>query len=323
MCSRLTYLGPNDTVVTGRSMDWMVPVGTNLWILPAGLARDGAATENALAWTSAYGSVIAAGYDAATTDGINEAGLVANLLYLGTAQYGVRDLERPGLSVTAWAQYALDMFATVDEAVAALGSEPFQIVAPILPGGFEPSLHLSLTDASGDSAIFEHIDGRLVIHHSRNYQVMTNDPTFAEQLALVDQWKSNGGTLPGSEDPADRFIRATHYLALVPPADDEVQPIADVLAIVRNVSVPFMVEPDPAHPNVAPTLWRTVADHRRRRYFFEGTNLPSIFWVDLDQVDLTVGAAVRRLVAEDGPVRVGEVSAQFEDAVAFGFMPEA
>jgi penicillin V acylase-like amidase (Ntn superfamily) len=323
VCSRLTYLGPNGTVVTGRSMDWMVPVDTNLWILPAGLPHTGAAKDNSFEWTSVYGSVIAAGYDAATTDGLNEAGLVANLLYLGTAHYGERDSSRPGLTVSAWAQYALDMFATVDEAVAVMSAEAFQIVAPNLPGGFEPSLHLSLSDASGDSAILEHIEGHLVIHHSRDYQVMTNDPTFAEQRALVEQWKASGQNLPGSEDPADRFIRATHYLALVPPADDDVQPIADVLAIVRNVSVPFMVEPDPAHPNVAPTLWRTVADHRRRRYFFEGTNLPSIFWVDLDKVDLTVGAQTRRLVAENGPVRVGEVSAEFEDADVFVFMPEA
>jgi len=37
--------------------------------------------------------------------------------------------------------------------------------------------HLALADASGDSAIFEYISGKLVIHHDRKYTVMTNSPT--------------------------------------------------------------------------------------------------------------------------------------------------
>ena len=76
----------------------MVPIHSNLWAFPAGLTRDGAAGANSLSWTSRYGSVITAGYDAGTTDGMNVKGLVANLLYLGTADYGQRDTSRPGLS---------------------------------------------------------------------------------------------------------------------------------------------------------------------------------------------------------------------------------
>ena len=33
-------------------------------------------------WTSKYGTLSAAGYDIGITDGMNEAGLVANLLFL-------------------------------------------------------------------------------------------------------------------------------------------------------------------------------------------------------------------------------------------------
>ena len=60
-CTRVTYLGPDNTVVTGRSMDWMKSLGTNLWAFPAGMKRTGATDANALTWTSKYGSVIAAG----------------------------------------------------------------------------------------------------------------------------------------------------------------------------------------------------------------------------------------------------------------------
>src|ERR1700735_806390 len=85
-CSRVTYIGPDNTVVTGRSMDWMIPLHSNIWVFPEGLKRNGADGENSLIWTSQYGSVITAAYDAATTDGMNEKGLGANLLYLSSAQ---------------------------------------------------------------------------------------------------------------------------------------------------------------------------------------------------------------------------------------------
>lgn len=89
----------------------------------------------------------------------------------------------------------LDNFATVAEAVAALRKEPFQVIAPILPNGLPAQLHLSLSDATGDSAIFEYLGGKLVIHHGKQYQVMTNSPSFDQQLAL------NNSVLLSQTDP--------------------------------------------------------------------------------------------------------------------------
>jgi penicillin V acylase-like amidase (Ntn superfamily) len=110
MCSRVLYVGEDGLVVTGRSMDWMIPTGSNIWALPAGLTRDGAAATNSLSWTSVHGSVITTMYDGVTIDGVNDAGLGANALYLSSATYPKRDPALPGLSVAAWTQYALDMF---------------------------------------------------------------------------------------------------------------------------------------------------------------------------------------------------------------------
>src|SRR6267143_7223394 len=92
--------------------------------------------------------------------------------------------SKPGLSVAAWAQYVLDNFATVQEAVNALRGEPFTIVTDTVPGETRlATLHLSMSDATGDSAIVEYIGGKQVIHHDRKYQVMTNSPICDEQLA--------------------------------------------------------------------------------------------------------------------------------------------
>src|SRR5690606_40836104 len=89
------------------------------------------------------------------------------------------DRTKPGLTIAAWGQYVLDSVATVEEAVKELEKEPFTIVTDNVPGEERlATLHLSISDAQGDSAIIEYIDGKQVIHHSRNYNVMTNSPTL-------------------------------------------------------------------------------------------------------------------------------------------------
>ena len=207
-CTRVVYLGSNADVISARSMDWNADIGTNLWIFPKGMERSGEAGRNSLRWTSKYGSVIASGFDVATTDGLNEAGLCANLLWLAESQYPAFDRSKPGLSVAAWAQYVLDNFATVQEAVNALRGEPFTIVTDTVPGETRlATLHLSMSDATGDSAIVEYIGGKQVIHHGRKYQVMT--------------------------------ITTSN------------------------------------EPNISSTRWRTVADHKRKLYFFESALAPS------------------------------------------------
>lgn len=153
-CTRLVYLGADDNVITARSMDWKVDVGTHLWSFPRGIERSGQAGPDSVAWTSKYGSVIASGYDIATTDGMNEAGLAAQLLWLVESEYPTPAKGEPALSLSLWAQYVLDTFATVAEAVAALEKEPFVVVTDSVPGEERlATLHLSMSDASGDSAI--------------------------------------------------------------------------------------------------------------------------------------------------------------------------
>ena len=159
-------------------------------------------------WTSQYGSVIVSVYEAGTADGMNEQGLVANLLFLVESEYPSDSGDRrPQVSIAAWTQYLLDNFATVAEAVAAMRKEAFRPVAVIAPNGVEGKIHLSISDATGDSAIFEYLGGKLVIHHGRQYQVMTNSPTYDQQLALNEYWKQIGGTVMLPHQPRRRPAR--------------------------------------------------------------------------------------------------------------------
>lgn len=324
-CTRVVYLGPNDNIITARSMDWKNDVATNLWVLPRGIERKGETGPNSIKWKAKYGSVVATGYDVSTTDGLNEMGLNANLLWLVESEYPVLDKNKPGLTIAAWAQYVLDNFATVAEAVEALEKEPFTVVTDNVPGENRlTTLHLSISDASGDSAIVEYIKGKQVIHHNRNYQVMTNSPQFEQQLALNAYWKSIGGTtmLPGTNRAADRFARASFYVNAIPKEEDSNRALASVFSVIRNASVPFGIN-TPEEPNISSTRWRVVTDHKRKLYFFESALTPNTFWVDLKKLDFAENTG-KVLKLDLGPDQdhtySGETSGEFKESSAFKFL---
>ncbi len=333
-CTRALYVGDGNLVLTGRNMDWDEDMSSNLWVFPAGMKRNGAAGANSIEWTSKYGSVVASGYEAGSADGMNEKGLVANLLYLAESKYGSPAAGRPNLSIVAWPQYVLDSYATVAEAVEALRKEPFTVVAPTLPNGAPAALHLSISDPSGDSAIFEYVGGKLVVHHGKQYTVMTNSPTYDQQLALDAYWKEIGGTtfLPGTARAADRFVRTSFLLDAIPRKTDKnfiksvpeqsftYQAVASVMSVMRSVSVPLGLT-TPNEPNIASTLWRTVADQKNLVYYFDSATRPNTFWVSLAKLDLKPGAPVKKLTIQNGEVFSGEVAEQFKNAEPFKFLP--
>ena len=320
-CTRAVYLGKKGQTVTGRSMDWLEDMQTNLWIFPRGMKRDGGLGPGSLEWTSKFGSVVTSIYEGGTADGMNEKGLVANLLYLAEAEYPAGTDKRPTVVITAWAQYLLDNFPTVADAVAEVKKESFRVVPVVAPNGAKGTVHLSISDPSGDSAIFEYVKGKLIIHHGKKYQVMTNSPVFDEQLALNRYWEEIGGTvmLPGTNRAADRFARASFYINACKQTDDPREAVASVFSVMRNVSVPRGIATKD-RPNIAATLWRTVADQKNRVYYYEDTASPSILWVKLEKLDFKPGSGTRKLTLVGNPDLGGDQSAGFKKAEPFVFL---
>jgi choloylglycine hydrolase len=317
------YETGRSTYVTGRGMDWNDPTAkTSLWAFPRGMERDGGTGKNPVKWTSKYGSVVASFYEAATADGINEKGLVANVLYLAEADYGdPAKIGKPTLSIGAWSQYVLDNFATVAEAVEAMNDVPFAIVAPTLPNGRAAAVHLSISDATGDSGILEYVDGDLVIHHGREHTVMTNSPVYDEQIALNKYWELIGGNrfLPGTINAADRFVRVSYLLESSPKYGDPKLAIASVFSQMRAIGVPLgMVDPD--HPNISMTLWRGIADHDAKVYYFESALFPAVLWVDIHKVDLSEGSGAKALPIDPEKPVAGDVSSLLEAAQPYSWL---
>lgn len=276
-CTRVMSV-EGDRVITSRSMDWKRNFPTNLWIFPRGMDKVGDLGKDPIKWTSKYGSVVAVGYNAVTVDGMNEKGLVANELWETAAKYG--ESNNSTISVGAFAQYILDNYKNVNEAVKGLEHLSFQITSASLPDNkikipkgttipfthrilpiditinLPTSMHIAISDSTGDSAIVEFMEdeltmkGKMVIHHSSKYKVMSNSPTFDKQLAINEYWQDIGGNamLPGTHRPADRFVRASFYTENPIKGnkgkvyiENEKMAIAKAFSIIREVSVPLGV----------------------------------------------------------------------------------
>lgn len=218
--------------------------------------------------------------------------------------------------------------ASVAEAVEHVRTHPLHVATGEVPGqpGRLTTVHLSLSDASGDSAILEWIDGELQIHHDRSYQVMTNEPRFEDQLAVTRYWSRVDGStfLPGTSRAEDRFARASFLIHAVPRTADAREAAAAVFSVIRNVSAPWGVSIDD-RPNLSTTRWRVVADQKELRYYFESAFSPNVFWVDLAGVDLSPRSGVRKLDLgpQQGNIFGGEVSGAFVPSEPFVFEPAA
>ena len=320
-CTRAVYIGPDQMVITGRTMDWKEDIQSNLYVFPRGIQRTGHNKEKTLNWTSKYGSLVATGYEIGTCDGMNEKGLVASLLFLPETIYSLPGDTRPVMGISLWTQYVLDNFATVREAVDELKKETFRIDAPRLPNGSESTLHLAITDATGNTAILEYLDGKLSIHEGKQYQVMTNSPRYEYQLAINDYWKEVGALqmLPGTNRPSDRFVRASFYVHAIPQTADAKIAVPSVLSIMRNVSVPFGIT-TPDKPYISSTRWRSVADQKNKVYYFESTLTPNLFWLDLKKIDFSPKAGIRKLSLANGEIYAGDAVKDLKNSQPFTFL---
>ncbi|KAK5311181.1 hypothetical protein LTR93_011810 [Exophiala xenobiotica] len=260
-------------------------------------------------------------YDSVSIDGVNTEGLTGSILYLGPSDYGSRDTSRPGVAIGLWLQYFLDMYSTVDEAANAVQKMDIQVVTASLVPGVSSVGHVALSDKTGDNLILEYLDGKLVMHHGGQYPVMTNDPTFDEQLAIDAYWKPMSNySLPGTGSPADRFVRLSYYNRMSPQSSDLVTSVATAAGMIRAVSVPFVPESQINKGlDVWPTLWRVYYDLKDMMFFYESAVEPLAFYMALSDYDLSSGGTVKRLglVGASWEDRYGDMKGRFTKSEPF------
>ena len=217
----------------GRNYDWNVGYGM-VTVNKRGMSKTSAVDEHPAKWISRYGSVTFNQYGRDNpTGGMNEAGLVVELMWLEAAKYPAPD-SRPALGGLEWIQYQLDTASTVPEVI--VNVQRARISQRAAP------LHFLVADAKGTVAAIEFLDGKLVVH--RDAGALANDP-FAKAVAAMQAGAN------------DRFARATRGLA-------EAVTIKSAFALLDDVAQPhtqWSIVYDIASRRIT---WRTAANREVR-----------------------------------------------------------
>jgi choloylglycine hydrolase len=177
------FINKNGQMVFGRNYDWVTDAGivcTNL----KGLSKISMKTENGetIGWVSKYGSITFNQYGKEfPTGGMNEKGLVVELMWLDETKYPAAD-NRPAIGVLQWIQYQLDNCITIDEIIET------DKKLRVSPTGTTP-LHYLVADANGKVATIEFLNGKMVVHKGSDlsFPVLTNN-TYDESVKVVKKF---------------------------------------------------------------------------------------------------------------------------------------
>lgn len=312
-CTRVFMNQYPDHLVAGRNLDFFGPVDPYLVITPRGIAHNGGANKQAKQWITKYGSVVIHADDVFPMDGMNEKGLSGHTLYYTDgSQIQSDNKNKPVLETQAWLSYILDNFATVSEAVKSIQND-VRLVAVELPIDYaSDTKHIALEDATGDAAIIEIDNGKVNIYHDKSYTVMTNPPSYADQLKNWDKYKNTTfEQLPAGLHADARFVRAASILENLPKPDNKYQAQGFVQSTLANVAYPLGYPAGPGeqvvtdayekyskHPEFnkgVATYWTTISDLTDKEYRFKSLFAPSEVFVSLNEIDFSKGNPVLKV----------------------------
>ena len=273
------------TLVFGRNYDWTIGDGLAI-VNKSGVNKTAMVDVGAATWTSKYGSLTFNQYGREfPTGGMNERGLVVELMWLDVAGYPGTD-GRGVLPTLQWIQYQLDNAATVDQVI---GSDRSVRISSSAPA----KIHFLVADAQGNVASVEFILGVMVVHRGDHmpYPVLAND-TYDASVEYAKKVGRRTGKSPVAS--LDRFARAASY-----------QPNASTpAAAVKNA---FALLDDVAQGDH--TQWSIVYDVRARRVYFKTHASPGTRWIDFSALSFTCDTPVK--VLDINAALFGDVGSKF------------
>jgi choloylglycine hydrolase len=257
-------------MIFGRNYDWVADAGmlcTNL----RGIKKTSfkASDGKQITWTSKYGSVTFNQYGKEfPTGGMNEKGLVVELMWLDGTKYPAPD-ERPAIGVLQWIQYQLDNSSTIEEVVAS--DETLRITSGGTP------LHYLIADANGNAATIEFLDGKMIIHSGTalSIPVLTNDQ-YKNSIAAHSNGSADNNSL-------ERFSTACHMVKQLPNNLSGKAVVDYSFKILENVSQGDF------------TKWSIVYDVKNRKVYFKTQRFPKIKTLNFDVIDFECKAKSRAI----------------------------
>jgi penicillin V acylase-like amidase (Ntn superfamily) len=244
-----------------RNYDWHIGNALLMMNQP-GIAKRALAFDNPAEWTSKYGSISINQYGRELpVDGINEQGLAIAVLWLDETEYPATD-ERPSVSPAQWVQYQLDTAKTVEEVLAS------DNLIRINPYG-NAKVHYFVSDATGDCAVIDFLDGRMVAHRGDKLQFrqITNNTCSESQGCMIGFEGFGGGeAIPADTKSLSRYARLAAVATKIEATNKPLHRVGfDTIHQVRQRS----------------TQWQLVYDLEAKKMFFRTMNNPKIRELEL------------------------------------------
>jgi choloylglycine hydrolase len=306
-------------------MEFATDLGWRLLVIPRGTELTGTAPDGpGHSFSTDHGFVgLGALGRPSATDGINDAGLYAALLYLpGYAEYQQAD------GVPASELVSPDEVASLALAGAGSVREAIDVVSDVtvwnrvedLLGSVLP-IHLVLFDAGGDAAVVEWVGGERHVHENP-IGVCTNAPPFDWHVTNLRNYVNLSATnvppldlgglsikglgegtgllgLPGDWTPPSRFVRATAIAHAALPVDSADAGMLAALHVANAFDIPKGVVRSPEGGDF--TAWSSVIDLAGGRYALRSYDDPTPRILALNDLDLSAGAPAQSVPLPSDP----------------------
>lgn len=279
---------PNSSVpVMAKTFDWYDDFGLVLVnkrnVEKKALTKTGTPVQ----WVSKNGSITfnQAGREFPFS-GINEQGLAVELLALLSpgSSYPLASDPKPAINEFQWVQFILDGASNLQEAIQLAQSVRIDQIFNEFP------LHYIVCEATGKCAVFDHLNGNLVVTTGAKLpvQLITNY-LYSESVAKLSK--------PISMAPqADtRFERAAQLLSQFKPVQD---PISYSFAVLRSIGQGDF------------SKWNIVFRLDTKRIYFRSLRANTIKTFSLTDFDFSCATPVEML--DINSKASGEVASQFQ-----------
>lgn len=173
-CSAFSAITPDGDYITGRNLDIADAQNTLVYTRP----------ENGYASVSTASGLLLGYYDSMPdslmgrlfllaapyfpVEGMNEKGFTVSILLLYAAPPVNQETGKIPVTTSLAVRLLLDKAATVEEGIGLMASYDMHSIA-------NSNIHFLLTDATGDSAVIEYVEGEMrILRSNGNGQVVTN-----------------------------------------------------------------------------------------------------------------------------------------------------
>lgn len=291
-CTTFCIHTDND-LVFGRNYDFMIGNGI-VFVNKAGVIKNAFTSQQPAAhWVSKYGSVTFNQFGREfPTGGINQTGLVVELMWLDDTRYPEADNRPATGGVLQWIQYQLDNCETIQEVIDT--DKDIRIPQKAVP------IHFLISDKYGNSATLEFLDGKLKVHKSdeMKFEVLTND-TYDKS---IEYYNSQLNKLPAGTDyernSLNRFAKTCSMIKEYQNKSDK-----------NTVDYAFKILNDVDQGEH--TKWSIVYDIKNMKIYFKTFEYQNIKNIEITSLDFNCSAPSKMIDINND--YIGNINSKFID----------